>query len=118
MWYNAANSGFRFVGRHGPVADILSEKDAGALLRSLYRTLQAARQTGLTVHLSVTGGRKTMAIYAMVAAQLLFGKRDRAWHMISLARWSEGEKSMHAGPGESRAMRYWLRAALGGLRQD
>lgn len=89
------------VGSHGLVADILSEEDAGALLRTLYRTLQAARQAGLTVHLSVTGGRKTMAIYAMVAAQLLFGEHDRAWHMISVARWPGGEKSMHAGPNET-----------------
>lgn len=89
------------VGPRGPVADILTEEDAGALLRALYRTLQAARQAGLTIHLSVTGGRKTMAIYAMVAAQLLYGEHDRAWHLISLERWSGGAKPMHARSGEA-----------------
>lgn len=89
------------LGPRGPVADILTEEDAGALLRALYRTLQAARQAGLTTHLSVTGGRKTMAIYAMVAAQLLFGEHDRAWHLISLQPWSGGDKPMHAGPGDT-----------------
>lgn len=89
------------IGPRGPVADILTEEDAGALLRALYRTLQAARQAGLTIHLSVTGGRKTMAIYAMVAAQLLFSEHDRAWHLISLERWPGGAKPMHAGASEA-----------------
>ncbi len=88
------------AGPRGPVADILSEDDAGALLRALYRTIRAARQAGQTIHLSLTGGRKTMAVYAMVAAQLLFGEQDRAWHMISTERWTGGEKAMHAPPDE------------------
>lgn len=83
------------MGRHGPVADILTEDDAAALLRTLYRTLRSARQAGQTIHLSLTSGRKTMAVYAMVAAQLLFGEHDRAWHMMSLEQWVGDEKSLH-----------------------
>lgn len=88
------------MGKQGAVADITSQEDVGALLRTLYRTLRAARQAGLTIHLSLTSGRKTMAVYGMVAAQLVFGEGDRAWHMISQQRWSGGEKHMHAEPGQ------------------
>ncbi|MCS7062139.1 MAG: CRISPR-associated ring nuclease [Anaerolineae bacterium] len=84
----------------GPVTDIRSEADAGALLQALYRTLRAARQAGQTIHLSITSGRKTMAVYAMVAAQLLFREEDRAWHMLSVDRRSDDEKQMHLEPGE------------------
>lgn len=84
----------------GLVTDIRSEADAGALLQALYRTLRAARQAGQTIHLSITSGRKTMAVYAMVAAQLLFREEDRVWHMLSVDRWSGDEKRMHLEPGE------------------
>ncbi len=88
----------------GPVQDILTEADAGALLQALYRTIRAARQFGQTIHLSITSGRKTMAAYAMVAAQLLFGEDDRVWHLVSTERWTGGEKAMHTGPGEQSLM--------------
>lgn len=83
-----------------PVADILSEADAWALLRTLYRTIRAARRFGGVVHLSITSGRKTMAVYGMVAAQLLFGERDRVWHLVSSEPWGGGETRLHARPGE------------------
>lgn len=92
------------AGPSGPVTDILTEADIGALLRTLYRTIRAARQMGQTIHLSITSGRKTMAAYAMVAAQLLFGEDDRVWHLVSTERWTGDEKAMHAGPGEQSQM--------------
>jgi CRISPR-associated protein Csx14 len=92
------------VGSSRPVADILIEADIRALLQTLYRTIRAARQAGQMIHLSITSGRKTMAAYAMVAAQLLFGEDDRVWHLVSTERWTGGEKAMHAGLGEQSQM--------------
>lgn len=86
------------IGDDGPVHDMATEKDAWAFLRTIYRTIQRARRVGQVVHLSLTGGRKTMAVYAMVAAQLLFGEHDRAWHMISDVHWSGTEKRLHPLP--------------------
>jgi hypothetical protein len=37
----------------------------------------------LQVHLSIAGGRKTMAVFGMTAAQLLFDEHDRLWHLFS-----------------------------------
>ena len=84
----------------GPIRDLASEQDAWAFLRTIYRAIRRARQASRVVHLSLTGGRKTMAVYAMVAAQLLFSEHDRAWHMISDVHWSGTEKRMHPSPSD------------------
>ncbi|MFN4293821.1 MAG: CRISPR-associated ring nuclease [Thermoflexales bacterium] len=88
------------LGPAGRVTDIRSEADIGALLQTLYRVLRTARQAGQTIHLSITSGRKTMAVYAMVAAQLVFRDEDRVWHMLSADRVSEEEKRLHVEPDE------------------
>ncbi|GAB4282331.1 MAG: hypothetical protein Kow0080_36210 [Candidatus Promineifilaceae bacterium] len=88
------------AGDDGPVADIRSGKDAGLFLQTMYREIRRARQKGWPIHLSITSGRKTMAVYSMVAAQLLFGEQDHVWHMVSTERFSGREKKLHAEPGE------------------
>lgn len=85
-------------GEEGAILDIASEKETWAFLRAVYRAIRRVKRAGRPVHLSLTGGRKTMAVYAMVAAQLLFDENDRAWHMISEVHWSGTERRMHAAP--------------------
>jgi CRISPR-associated protein Csx14 len=92
---------YPLMGERGAIEDIASEADAWVLLRALYRALRMARQAGQTIHLNLTSGRKTMAVYAMVAAQLLFGENDRAWHMIVSAEGEARERAMHRAPGEA-----------------
>lgn len=80
--------------RHFP-EDLLTETDAGLFLRVLYRTVRDLKRDGRQVHLLMAGGRKVMAAYAMVVAQLLFDDHDRVWHLLS----EEGllqSKAMHA----------------------
>jgi len=82
------------------VADILSEKDTAALLRTLYRTVLAEKRAGRSVHLSIAGGRKPMAMYGMVVAQLLFDEDDHVWHLLT-EDWRPGDKRiMHVRPGD------------------
>ena len=93
----------RFVpvtGENGPVADIRSREEAGAFLQTVYGELRQARRAQRPIHLSITSGRKTMAVFSVVAAQLLFGRDDRVWHMLSTERFTGGEKRLHAAPGE------------------
>jgi len=91
-------------GPSGPVADIVTEEDATALLRTLYREVRALKRAGCRVHLSIAGGRKPMAVYGVVVAQLLFDEDDRAWHLLSEG-WQPGdERVMHLRPGA----RAWL----------
>ena len=91
-------------GKAGPVADIVTEADTAALLRTLYRVVLAEKRAGRLVHLSIAGGRKPMAVYGMVVAQLLFDEDDRVWHLLSEG-WQPGdERVMHLRPGD----RAWL----------
>ena len=92
------------AGEQGPVADIVTEADAAALLRTLYRVLLAEKRAGRLVHLSIAGGRKPMAVYGMVAAQLLFDDDDRVWHLLSEG-WRPGdEQVMHLRPGVAASL--------------
>jgi CRISPR-associated protein Csx14 len=99
--------GYRAVmvsGDAGPVADIVTEADIAALLRTLYRVVLGEKRAGRLVHLSIAGGRKPMAVYGMVVAQLLFDEDDRVWHLLSEG-WKPGDKRvMHVRPGD----RVWL----------
>lgn len=88
-------------GAQGPVTDIRSAADVGALLQTLYGIMRHARQKATPMHLSITSGRKTMAVYGMVVAQLLFTEQDHIWHMLSTQRFGGGEKRLHAAPGDS-----------------
>lgn len=91
-------------GEQGPVEDILTSADAGVLLQTMYRVMRQARQMGWPIHLSITSGRKTMAVYGMVAAQLLFGPQDRVWHMMALDHIGGLDKRLHAAADESLEM--------------
>lgn len=86
------------------VADIACEADVAATLRTLYRVLLAEKRGGRLVHLSLAGGRKPMAVCAMVVAQLLFDQDDRVWHLLS-PQWRPGDAQMlHPRPGDQVAL--------------
>ncbi|MCC7355174.1 MAG: CRISPR-associated protein Csx14 [Anaerolineae bacterium] len=88
----------------GPVADIVTETDTMALLRTLYRTVLGEKRAGRLVHLSIAGGRKPMAVYGMVVSQLLLDENDRVWHLLSEG-WRPGdERVMHPQPGLSTSL--------------
>ncbi len=83
----------------GPVADVQTEEDAGAVFATLYREVLEAKRKGWGVHLSLAGGRKIMSAYGMAVAQMLFDEDDRLWHVLSEGPLLD-EKRMHAQPGE------------------
>lgn len=66
-----------------PLADIETPQAGQAAFRVLYRRLWQAKQEDLRVHLLIAGGRKPLAVYAMVAAQLLFDHHDCLWYLYS-----------------------------------
>jgi len=83
-----------------PLNDVDSEPGAREAFRVLYREVKAAKQAGRQVHLSIAGGRKIVAVYAMAVAQLLFDPDDRVWHLFSVPALIES-KALHPGPGEA-----------------
>lgn len=86
-----------------PLADVDSVEGAQAAFTAIYRAVRAEKLAGRRVHLSVAGGRKTMSVFGMAAAQMLFDEGDRLWHLISRGPLLD-EKRMHAGPGEAAAL--------------
>ncbi len=82
-----------------PVIDVESSAASQAVFRLLYTCVWEAKQREDIVHLLIAGGRKTMSIYGMVVAQMLFDETDHLWHLFS-----EGEfltsKRLHPQPGD------------------
>ncbi len=66
-----------------PLPDVESPEAAADAFRLLYRLVLRAKRSGYQVHLSIAGGRKTLAVYGMATAQLLFDEGDRLWHLYS-----------------------------------
>lgn len=66
-----------------PVRDLSTDSDNSAVFATLYREVHALKEMGRIIHFSVAGGRKPMAIYGMIVAQLLFAPEDSLWHLIS-----------------------------------
>ncbi len=87
-----------------PLDDIRDESEARAAFRVIYSALETEKSAGQTVHFSAAGGRKAMAMYAMLAAQLLFEEADRLWNLVSGDPLRES-RALHAGPGEAALLR-------------
>jgi CRISPR-associated Csx14 family protein len=83
----------------GPLADVDSPEAGAAAFRLLYRLVRRAKQAGRRVHLSIAGGRKTMAVYGMATAQLLFDSEDRLWHLFSAGEFLTSRRP-HPQPGD------------------
>lgn len=69
--------------RGRPLSDVDSPAAGRAAFRLIYRLVRQAKLEGLNVHLSIAGGRKTLAVFGMATAQLLFDAEDRLWHLYS-----------------------------------
>lgn len=80
-------------------ADTESQPAGEATLGVIYRLIAQAKNQAETVHLLIAGGRKTMSIYGMVAAQMVFDEEDRLWHLYSAGDFLTS-KRMHPQPGD------------------
>lgn len=86
------------------LADITTASQAQATLRVLYHEISQLKETGERVHVCPAGGRKAMAMYAMLVSQLLFDEDDRLWMLISSDALRRA-RHLHAAPGESSLLR-------------
>jgi len=66
-----------------PASDVVTGREIDGVFRALYSCIVESKQADLQVHLNIAGGRKTMAIFGMVAAQLLFDDKDHLWYLHS-----------------------------------
>lgn len=86
-----------------PLADVDTAEGARVAFAAIYRAVRAEKLEGCRVHLSIAGGRKTMGVFGMAVAQMLFGEGDRLWHLISQGKLLD-EKRMHAVAGDAVAL--------------
>lgn len=87
-----------------PVSDITTSHEALAVFRSIFKVLAELKASDHRVHLCAAGGRKAMAMYSMLAAQLLFDENDRLWNLVSKPTLVQ-ERRLHAHPGEAALLR-------------
>ncbi len=66
-----------------PLSDVETPQAARSAFKTLYQLIRSVKKGGNVVHLSIAGGRKTLALYGMVAAQLLFDENDHLWYLFS-----------------------------------
>jgi len=66
-----------------PLSDVETPQAIESAFRTLYRCVWQAKRSGEHLHLLLAGGRKTLSVFAMVTAQLLFDEHDSLWHLYS-----------------------------------
>jgi CRISPR-associated protein Csx14 len=79
------------------VDDVDTPHSTRAAFQTIYKAVWEIKTKGGRVHLVIAGGRKTMAIFGMAAAQLLFDENDRLWHLFSSGDFLTS-KRLHPGP--------------------
>lgn len=91
-------------GEERPISDITTPDEAADIFRTLYHTVLGLKQQEHYIHLCTAGGRKAMAMYGMLVAQLLFDENDRLWLLLSTEAFRLG-RQLHAREGEASLLR-------------
>lgn len=71
------------LGNRGPIIDITSVTEAEQAFDALFKKVKQYKLDGYRIHLYVAGGRKLLAAYGMVVAQMLFDEEDKLWYSTS-----------------------------------
>lgn len=82
-----------------PLADIATPEQVDSAFRVLYATVRRLKMDDQTIHLLIAGGRRTLTVFGMAVAQMLFDDRDRLWHLASHPALEESGK-LHASEEE------------------
>lgn len=64
-------------------ADVETDEQCDLFFREAYSCIVEEKGRGATLHLDLTGGRKTMSAYLMLAGQLACGDEDRMYHVLA-----------------------------------
>lgn len=66
-----------------PIDDIISDAHADGTLDTLHNLIWSLKRQGRRIHLSVSGGRRLMALLAISVASLNFDRHDHIWHIYT-----------------------------------
>lgn len=82
-----------------PLKDVTAPDDVEAAFRVLYAEVRAIKLREERIQLLISGGRRTLTVFSMAVAQMLFDDDDRLWHLAShLDLEASGE--LHAASGQ------------------
>ena len=84
-----------------PVKDVETEENSQAAFRTIFRTVKRYKEQRAIVHFNLAGGRKSMSVFAMSAAQMLFAPGDKLWHVTSRYEFMNS-RAMHDEAEQSR----------------
>lgn len=93
---------YRFLELSRPddaLQDVTSPEELDIAFRTFYSEVRSAKLDDRTVHLLIAGGRRTLTVFGMAVAQMLFDDDDHLWHLASHPE-LEASGALHAGPGE------------------
>lgn len=77
-----------------PVRDIETESNSQAAFCTIFQVVRRYKSQRATIHFNIAGGRKSMSVFGMAAAQLLFTPGDHLWHLVSRNEF-EKTQAMH-----------------------
>lgn len=80
------------------VSSLNTAKELEILFLCLYDEVRKQKRNKAKVHLLCSGGRKIIASYAMLAAELLFDGNDKLWFLLS----GKGKGSNQEDPGKEK----------------
>lgn len=63
--------------------DVDAPDEAEIAFRVIYNVTRKLKRQGYRLHSLIAGGRKSIIIYSVLSAQLLFDAEDRLWHLFS-----------------------------------
>lgn len=66
-----------------PLADIVDDESADGTLDTLHHLICELKRQHRHIHLSITGGRRLIALLATSVAFLNFDRHDRVWHIYT-----------------------------------
>ncbi|GAB4493034.1 MAG: hypothetical protein Fur0016_21080 [Anaerolineales bacterium] len=81
------------------MSDVTTPDEVTTAFHSLYAETRALKLRGERVHLLISGGRRTLTVFGMAVAQMLFDDEDRLWHLASHPA-LEASGRLHAAEGE------------------
>lgn len=87
------------LGNRGPIVDITSVAEAEQAFDALFQKVKRFKLEQYRVHLYVSGGRKLLAAYGMVIAQMLFEEEDKLWYSTSNEQLYQSRRLV-PGPGD------------------
>lgn len=87
------------IGPQGQLSDVVTPADINSGFRTIYQTMLDCKRRGGRIHFCPAGGRKTMTLFGMAAAQLLFEEGDLFWHVVAEGDFLASGR-LHPGPDD------------------